>query len=123
VRNGQSFAFEKTKTKNKDGQEEEKWRQTSPSARDVDEAKVEALVSAVTGARATAFVDKAAPKGALDTPELTVTIKFEDGKKEERVGLGRSGRDAFASRAEIPDVAKLDASTLDNIVKALEALK
>lgn len=123
VRNGQSFAFEKTKTKNKDGQEEEKWRQTSPTARDVDQAKVDALVSAVIGVRATTFVDKAAAKGTLDKPELTVTIKFEDGKKEERVVLGRSGSDAFASRAEIPDAAKLEVSTLDNIGKALEALK
>jgi hypothetical protein len=123
VRNGQTFAFEKTKTKNKEGQEEEKWRQTSPTARDVDQPKVDALVSAVTAARATTFVEKAAVKVALDKPELTVTIKFEDGKKEERVMLGRSGKDAFASRADLPDVAKLDATTLDNTIKALEALK
>lgn len=122
IRNGQPVAFEKTKTKNKDGQEEEKWRQIAPSARDVDQTKVDALISAATGARATTFVGKS-PKTAPDKPELTVTIKFEDGKKEERVTFARSGADAFASRADFPDVAKLDASSLDNIIKALEALK
>ena len=49
--------FEKTKVKNKDGKEEEKWRQTAPAAQDVDAAKVEALISAATGARANRFVD------------------------------------------------------------------
>ena len=55
VRAGQSHAFEKIKSKDKDGKEEEKWRQVSPQARDVDQAKVEALLSAITGAQATAL--------------------------------------------------------------------
>jgi len=33
VRSGQTHTFEKTKTKNKEGQDEEKWRQVSPQAR------------------------------------------------------------------------------------------
>lgn len=122
VRSGQTFTFEKTKQKNKDGQEEEKWQQTSPTTRDVDQAKVDALVSAATSARATAFVSKG-PKVSLDNPELTVVIKSEDGKKEERVQFVRSGTEAFAARSDLPDLAQLDASTLDNIIKALEALK
>jgi hypothetical protein len=122
IRAGQTFTFEKTKVKNKDGQEEEKWRQTSPTARDVDQAKVDALVSAATSARATSFVAKG-PKASVDNPELTVVIKSEDGKKEERVQFARSGSDVFAGRSDFPDLAKVDASTLENINKALEALK
>ena len=122
VRGGQTFTFEKTKVKNKDGQEEEKWRQTSPSARDVDQSKVDALISAATSARATSFVPKG-PKASTDNPEITVTITSEDGKKQERVQFARSGSDVLASRADLPDLAKLDASTIDNIIKALEALK
>ena len=53
VAHGQTTVFEKTKVKDKDGKEEEKWRQTAPAARDVDAAKIEALIGAATGARAT----------------------------------------------------------------------
>ncbi|HEX5375927.1 MAG TPA: DUF4340 domain-containing protein [Solirubrobacterales bacterium] len=122
VRNGQTFAFEKTKAKGKDGQDEEQWRQTSPTARDVDQGKVENLASTITGARATGFVDTTAKTG-LDKPELTVAIKYEEGKKEDRVTFARSGADAYAARAGGPGAARIDTETLDSIVKALEDLK
>ncbi len=122
ARNGQTFTFEKTKLKGKDGQEEEKWRQTSPASRDVDQAKVENLLGAITGARATSFVESTAKTG-LDKPELTVAIKYDDGKKEDRVTFARSGGDAYAARAGAPGAARIEAATLDGIVKALEDLK
>ena len=122
VRAGQTHTFEKTKTKNKEGQDEEKWRQTAPQARELDQSTFEALLSAITGARATTFVDAAAAK-ALATPELTVTIKFDEGKKEDRVTLVKSGSDAFAARAGEPGAAKIEASAFDGIVKALQELK
>jgi hypothetical protein len=124
VRGGQTIVLEKTRTRNKDGQEEEKWRQTSPGEpRDLDQAKADALVSAITGARATEFADAAAAKTAIERPEMTVTIKFDDGKKEERVVLGRAGADAFASRSSEAAIAKIETSSLDSIVKALDDLK
>jgi hypothetical protein len=122
VRAGQTFAFEKTKTKNKEGQEEEKWRQASPQARDVDQAKVESLLSAITGAQATGAGTDAA-KAALGKPELTIAIKYDEGKKEDRVTFARSGNTAFASRASEAGAVAVDSSTIDNIVKALEELK
>lgn len=122
VRGGQTHAFEKSKGKNKDGQEEEKWRQLSPQARDTDREKLEALLSAITGARATG-VGGAAAKAALDKPELTVTLKFDEGRKEDRVTFGRGGANAFASRAGDATPSAIDAATLDSIVKALEELK
>jgi hypothetical protein len=54
---------------------------------------------------------------------MTVTIKFDDGKKEERVVLGRAGADAFASRSSEAAIAKIETSSLDSIVKALDDLK
>jgi hypothetical protein len=120
VRNGQTTTFEKTKTKDKDGKETEKWRQTSPSAKDVDSAKVEALVSAASAARATGFVDTTAKTG-LDKPELTVALTYDG--KQERVTFARADGSAYASRAGSPGAAKIDASTIDAIVKALEDLK
>jgi hypothetical protein len=121
VRNGQTTTFEKTKTKDKDGKEQEKWRQTAPAARDVDGTKVEALVSAASAARATGFVDSTAKTG-LDKPELTVSFTYDEGKQE-RVAFARAGGAAYASRAGSPGAAKIDAATIDSIVKALEDLK
>src|SRR5687767_2590682 len=77
VRGGQTHAFEKAKTKNKEGQDEEKWRQVSPQTRELDQPTFDKLVSALTGIRATGFVDAPAAAKALAAPELAVTIKFD----------------------------------------------
>lgn len=122
VRGDQTIAFEKTKTKNKEGQEEEKWRQVAPAAKDVDSSKVDNLVSAVTAARATSYVD-ASPKLGLDKPLLSITLKSDEGKREEKVAFGKSGDDGYASRSGEPGAAKVDASTIDNIIKSLDELK
>jgi Domain of unknown function (DUF4340) len=122
VHAGVTYAFEKTKSKNKEGQEEEKWRQSSPQARDVDQAKVEALLSATTGAQATGVAGPAA-KAAIEKPELSVAIKYDDGKKEDRVTFGRGGVSAFASRAGENAPVAVAPATIDGIVKAIEGLK
>lgn len=122
VRGSETFSLEKTKAKNKDGQDEEKWRQLAPTARDADQTKVENLVSAITAARVTSFVDSTAKTG-LDRPELTVTVKFDDGKREEKTAFARSGSDGYAARAGEPGAAKVDIAAIENIVKSLEALK
>jgi hypothetical protein len=123
VRGGQTVAYEKSKAPAK-GTEPPKdvWKQVTPSAKDVDAAKVDALLTALTNARATSFVDKGTATG-LDTPELAVTLKYEDGAKQEHVTFGRKGTDAFARRDPDTGAAKIDAATLDAIVKALDALK
>lgn len=122
TREGQTFTFEKTKVKNKEGQEEQKWRRISPTAGDVDQPKVDALISAITSLRAASFADPAAKTG-LDKPEMSIAIKFDEGRQEERVTMGRVGADAYAARAGEPGAAKIDASALDNIIKALAELK
>jgi hypothetical protein len=110
---GQALAFEKDK---------DKWKQMAPAAKDADATKVESLLTALTNTRATGFVDKIAGTG-LDTPELTVAIKYEDGKKQEKVAFGRKGADAHARREGDASAAKIDASQLDAIEKAIDAAK
>jgi hypothetical protein len=122
TRGAEPVAFEKTKTKNKEGQDEEKWRQVAPAAREVDQAKIDNLIAAVTGARATGFVETTTKTG-LDKPELTVTIKSDEGKREEKVAFARAGSDGYASRAGEPGAARVDIAAIENIVKSLEALK
>jgi Domain of unknown function (DUF4340) len=122
TRNGQASVFEKTKTKNKEGQDEEKWKQTAPTARDLDPTTVENLISAITAARATSFVDSAAKTG-LDKPELVVTLTTDQGKRVEKTAFSRSGSDGYAARDGEPGAAKVESSTIDNIVKSLEGIK
>lgn len=121
VRNGQTTTFEKSKTKDKDGKEQEKWRQTAPAAKDIDASKVEALVSAASAVRATGFVNSTTKTG-LDKPELIVSFTYDE-SKQDRVTFARSEGAAYASRAGTPGAAKVDASAIDSIVKALEDLK
>jgi hypothetical protein len=113
VRGSQTLAFEKNK---------DTWKQVTPSAKAADGAKVEALLTALTNTRATGFTDKTTGTG-LEAPELSVTIKYEDGKKEDKVAFGRKGSDAFARRDADPGAAKIDIPSLDGILKAADALK
>lgn len=122
ARGSDTLAFEKVKTKNKDGQDQEQWRQVAPAAKDADQTKVDNLIAAVTGARATGFTESAAKTG-LDKPELSITVKFDDGKREEKVAFARSGSDGFAARTGEPGAAKVDIAAIENIVKSLDALK
>jgi hypothetical protein len=115
VRGGQTIAFEKPK-----GQDA--WKQITPAAKPADTAKVEAVLTALTSARATSFVDSIAGTG-LENPELTVSIAFEEGQKHEKVAFGRKGADVYARREGDAAAVKIDATALDGIVKALDALK
>ena len=122
VRAGATVVFEKQKSKDKDGSDVEKWQQTSPESKEPDQTKVEDLLAAVTGARATSFVDSTAKTG-LDAPELTATVASDEGKRQEKVAFARSGSDGFALRTGEPGAARVDIAAIENIVKALEALK
>ena len=108
---GQTLTFEK-----KDG----KWQQTAPAAKEADAAKVDALLSTLTSARADSFVADL-PGGAK--PELTVLLKFDEGRKQERVTFSRSGADAFAQREGTTGAATITAAVLDSIAKAFGDLR
>ncbi|MEX2660462.1 MAG: DUF4340 domain-containing protein [Vicinamibacterales bacterium] len=114
VRGAETWVFEKTKA---EAGGEEKWRQTTPAAKDADAANVSSLLSALTSARAESFVPAAA---AGAQPDAVFTLTFDEGKQE-RVTFARAGSDVYASRDDA--VARVEASVLDGILKALEAVK
>ncbi len=115
TRRGQTIVLEKEKGK-------DAWKQVAPAAKAADAAKVEALMTALTGIRATSFADKVAGTG-LENPDLTVSLAFEDGQKHEKVAFARKGSDAYARREGDAAAAKIDTTALDGIIKAIEALK
>jgi len=61
----------------------------SPNPADADRDKVDALLAKIANMRASAFVESA-PKTAQ--PALEVHVKFDDGKKEERVSFVKGRR-------------------------------
>jgi len=120
ARGAETLVFEKVKGTGKDATE--KWRRVSPNPGDVDQAKVETFLSNLSGLRAQSFADPKTPTG-LATPVATVTAKFDETNKEERVRFGRIGTDVFASRGEEPGAARIDTKAYDEAMKSLDALK
>ena len=90
------------------------------SGKDVDAAKADDLLTKVTGLRAASFDDK--PNASLKTPALVVTVAFGE-NKQETVTFARTGTDVFASRSDEPGTAKVEGTGLDDVMKAIEAVK
>ena len=112
-RGTETLTFEKTSADGKDA-----WK--NAAGQNVDEAKVQDLLTKLSNLRAQSF--EAAPHASLKMPALAVTVLFDD-KKTETVTFGRAGSDVFASRPDEPGAARLDAAGLDEAIKALDALK
>ncbi len=121
TRNGQTVAFDKVKNTGKDAQTNpDDWKRVSPSAERCEQGHWIDAVAAVEHARG--VVRRVRSKTGLDKPALTVVVKFEDGKKEERVTFGQHGNDVFALRPGEPGAAKVDATDFNETIKSLDEL-
>ena len=119
TRSGQTVVFERVKGQGENAQD--KWRRVSPNAADADKDKVEGMLSRLSNMRASAFVESTAKTG-LDKPAMTVVVKFDDGKKEERVTFGKEGDTVYASHPGEPGAAKADATDFTEVNKSLDDL-
>ena len=116
------MVFEKVKEPAKDGKDAiDKWRRVSPNAGDADKDKMDTLLSRLSNMRATAFVDATAKTG-LNAPAMTVSAKFDEGKKEERVTFGKVDADVYAARPNEPGAMKVDATDFTEASKTLDEL-
>jgi hypothetical protein len=104
------------KTKGKD--EKESWK--NAAGQDVDATKADDMLNRMLGLRATSF-DTAAP-ASLKSPQLTVTVRYDEGKTE-TVTFARDGSDVVAARSDEPGAARIMAAAFDEAIKALDALK
>ena len=104
--------------KMKAGDGKESWK--NGAGKDIETMKVEDLLTKVSSLRADSFDSAASP--ALKTPALTVIVRFDDNKTEQ-VTFGRAGSDIVASRSDEPGTAKVDATSFDDTIKALDAVK
>ena len=104
------------KTKGKD--EKETWKKAD--GKDVDATKADDLLNRVLGLRASSF-DSTAP-ASLKAPQLTVTVRYDENKTE-TVTFARDGQDVVAARSDEPGAGRIMASTFDDAIKALDAVK
>lgn len=118
ARSGQTVVFERVKGQGEAAQDS--WRRASPNPGDVDKSKVESLLAGLADIRATSFTPSAANTG-LNSPALTVSVKFEE-VKEERVTFGTSGDDVYISRPDEPGAAKIEAEKFNEAIDALDEL-
>jgi hypothetical protein len=94
------------------------WKQISPAAKAVDTSNLEGALLDFSNMRAESFVDR--PPSA--TSAATFVVKFDDGKKEERVTIATSGSGVFATRADQPGALKIEAGKYEEAIKKLDAL-
>ena len=119
TRNGQTVVLERVKGKGENAADT--WRRVSPTAADVDREKTDSLLSKLSNIRAASFVESTAKTG-LDKPALAVTVKFDDGKKEEKVTFGQAGNDVYVSRPGEQGAAKVEAADFNEAIKSLDEL-
>jgi uncharacterized protein DUF4340 len=118
-RNGQTIVLDRVKGQGENAPD--KWHRVSPNPGDVDKDKMDSLLAKLSNMRAASFVDSAAKTGA-DKPALVVTVKFDEGKKEEKVTFGQSGSDVYAVRPGEPGAAKADTADLTDVTKSFDEI-
>ena len=117
VSGGKTSVFERVKSGNDAAADT--WKRTAPTAADMDKEKFPAFVAGLADIRALTFVD-AKTKTGLDAPTLTVSVTFDDGKRQEKVQLSKTGDAAYGRRADDPSVASIDPTKYDDTLKAVD---
>lgn len=114
-------AFERTKAT--DPNAFNTWTQVVPAVKTVDASNFEGALLEISNLRAESAVDTAGPSTGLQNPAAIITVKFDDGKKEERVTIGRVGKDVFAARPDQPGALKLEPGAYDATIKKLDSIQ
>ena len=99
------------------------WKQVAPAEKTVDSSNFEGALLDFSNLRAESFVPAAGAATGHNNPAAVIVVKFDDGKKEERVVVGTAGSSVFATRTDQPGALKLDAAKYQDAVKKLDALQ
>jgi len=98
------------------------WKQVAPAEKIVDASNLEGALLEFSNLRAESFVDRAGAATGHTSPTAVIAVKFDDGKKEERVTFGTAGGGTFATRSDQPGALKLEAGKFEGAVKKLDAV-
>jgi len=121
---GKHSVLARTKQKDAEGLDQEKWARTAPDKKDLDRGKVDDALFKLTGLEVQEFVDapKPDPEYGFDAPLATITLKREQGKPAIALTFGKQGDAVYARRPDDASVLKLDAAKLDEALKAFKEL-
>lgn len=111
-RGGETITVEKTEEGGKPV-----WKRAGQA---IDTMKVEDVLTRLSNLQAQMF--QPAAHASLKSPVITATVRFDENKTE-TVSFGRSGTDVFASRSDEPGSARIDTTTFDEAMKAVDAMK
>ena len=121
TRGTETRAFERVKAKEPNGSDT--WKQVVPAEKTVDTSNFEGALLEFSNLRAEAALDKVEPVTGLSNPAAVITVKFDDGKKEERVTIGRRAADVFAARPDQPGALKVEMGKYDAAIKKLDSIQ
>ena len=121
TRGKETRAFERVKSKEPTGSDT--WKQVVPAEKPVDASNFEGALLEFSNLRADAAVDKVDPALGLNPPAAIITVKFDEGKKEERVTIGQRGPDVYAARPDQPGALKVEMGKYEAALKKLDAIQ
>jgi len=119
TRNGQTVTLDRVKGTGENAPDT--WKRVSAPAGDLDKEKSDSVLSKLSNIRAVSFAD-APGKMGLDKPALTVVVKFDEGKKEDRATFGQVGNDVYVARPGEPGAAKIDIADFNDMIKSLDEI-
>jgi hypothetical protein len=120
TRGTETRAFERVKGTGENAADT--WKQVAPAAKTVDSSNLEGALLDFSNLRAESFVATAGSTTGHNSPAAVIVVKFDDGKKEERVTIGTAGSGVFATRADQPGALKIEAGKYEEAIKKLDAL-
>jgi hypothetical protein len=106
-------------------QQNNKWKETEPKAKEIPNDKMETLINGVHALRAESFPKAGAGNLAafgLNKPAYSFKVQFGDKKQTETVQAAKVDDKVYARRDTDPLPSQLAATALDDIEKALGAL-
>ena len=106
-------------------QQNNKWKETEPKAKDVPNDKMDVLINSVHALRAESFPKTSAgdlSAFGLNKPAHSFKVQFGDKKQTETAQAAKVGDKVYARRDTDPLPSQLAATSLDEIEKALGAL-
>jgi hypothetical protein len=99
------------------------WKQVVPTTKTVDASNLEGALLDFSNLRAESFAATAGAATGHNNPAAVIVVKFDDGRKEERVVIGTAGSSVFATRADQPGAMKIEAGKYEAAVAKLDALQ
>jgi Domain of unknown function (DUF4340) len=121
IRGKETRAFERVKGTGENAVDT--WKQVVPAEKTVDASNLEGALLEFSNLRAESFVDRAGAATGHSSPTAVINVKFEDGKREERVTFGTQGTAVFASRADQPGALKLETGKFEAALKKIDAIQ